>query len=162
MNGGNVSVYHSGDFGPGQPPLDDRTMFQIGSLTKTFTATLLASMVLDGRVKLDQAVQSVAPQGVRIPSYGGQAITFANLAEHNSGLPRLPTNLPGDLNDPYAAYTPALFAQFLSTYTLPQRARSEVRVLQRGRRFARRRASMERRQILRRVVAKQRSQSARA
>ncbi|HEY1429556.1 MAG TPA: serine hydrolase [Candidatus Tumulicola sp.] len=118
VNAGSVNVYRSGDFGPGQPPLDDRTMFQIGSLTKTFTATLLASMVIDGQVKLDQAVQSVAPQGVRIPSYRGQQITFANLAEHNSGLPRLPDNLPVTQNDPYATYTPAMFEQFLSTYTL--------------------------------------------
>jgi D-alanyl-D-alanine-carboxypeptidase/D-alanyl-D-alanine-endopeptidase len=118
VQNGAVSVFHSGDFGPGQPPLDDRTIFQIGSLTKTFTATLLASMVLDGSVKLDQTVQSVAPSGVTIPAYHGQQITFANLAEHNSGLPRLPSNLPGDMADPYAKYTPAMFAQFLSGYQL--------------------------------------------
>jgi D-alanyl-D-alanine-carboxypeptidase/D-alanyl-D-alanine-endopeptidase len=118
VQNGVVSVYRSGDFGPGQPPLDDRTIFQIGSLTKTFTATLLASMVVDGQVKLDQTVQSVAPSGVTIPSYHGQQITFANLAGHNSGLPRLPSNLATDAPNPYAAYTPALFAQFLSGYTL--------------------------------------------
>jgi serine-type D-Ala-D-Ala carboxypeptidase/endopeptidase len=118
IEGGTVSVYRSGDFGPGQPPLDDRTMFQIGSLTKTFTATLLASMVVDGQVKLDEAVQNVAPSGVRIPSYHGQQITFANLAEHNSGIPRLPGNLPPGTADPYASYTPAMFEQFLSGYTL--------------------------------------------
>jgi CubicO group peptidase (beta-lactamase class C family) len=118
VQNGAVSVYRSGDFGPGQPPLDDRTMFQIGSLTKTFTATLLASMVVDGQVKLDAPVQSVAPSGVTIPSYHGQQITFANLAEHNSGLPRLPSNLPADASNPYASYTPALFAQFLSGYAL--------------------------------------------
>jgi D-alanyl-D-alanine-carboxypeptidase/D-alanyl-D-alanine-endopeptidase len=118
LDGSTVTVYRSGDFGPAQPPLDDRTMFQIGSLTKTFTATLLASMVADGRVRLEQAVQTVAPPGVTIPSYHGQQITFANLAEHNSGLPRLPTNLRTDSPDPYATYTPALFEQFLSGYTL--------------------------------------------
>jgi serine-type D-Ala-D-Ala carboxypeptidase/endopeptidase len=118
VQNGTVSIYHSGDFGPGQPPLDDRTIFQIGSLTKTFTATLLASMVLDGSVKLDQSVQSVAPSGVTIPSYHGQQITFANLAEHNSGLPRLPDNLPNVAANPYATYTPAMFAKFLSGYQL--------------------------------------------
>jgi serine-type D-Ala-D-Ala carboxypeptidase/endopeptidase len=118
VDGSTVTVYRSGDFGPAQPPLDDRTMFQIGSLTKTFTATLLASMVVDGRVRLEQAVQIVAPSGVMIPSYHGQQISFANLAEHNSGLPRLPTNLRTDSPDPYATYTPALFEQFLSGYTL--------------------------------------------
>ncbi|MEO7203118.1 MAG: serine hydrolase [Candidatus Tumulicola sp.] len=118
VDGSTITVYRSGDFGPAQPPLDDRTMFQIGSLTKTFTATLLASMVLDGRVRLEQAVQTVAPSGVRIPSYHGQQITFANLGEHNSGLPRLPTNLPSNPADPYATYTPALFEQFLSGYSL--------------------------------------------
>src|SRR5439155_15389920 len=36
---------------------DGKTLFEIGSVTKTFTSTLLAEMVLSGEVKLDQPVK---------------------------------------------------------------------------------------------------------
>ena len=116
-NEGNVSVFHSGDFGPGQPPLDDRTMFQIGSLTKTFTATLLASMVLDGRVKLDQAVQSVAPSGVRIPSYRGQRLRLQISPNTTRGCRDYRRICPAIPATRMRRTRPALFAQFLFGYT---------------------------------------------
>ncbi len=46
---GNVKVYESGDLGEGPPKLDETTIFQIGSVTKTFTTTLLASMASTGK-----------------------------------------------------------------------------------------------------------------
>ena len=49
VNGGQVTTYTGGMSPTG---LDERTEFQIGSITKTFTATLLALMVRDGSVKL--------------------------------------------------------------------------------------------------------------
>lgn len=117
---GRVSVYTAGTLGPGGPPLNEWTEFQIGSITKTLTATLLAQMALQHRVSLDDPIARYLPVGVTAPSYRGKPITLEELAEQNSGLPRLPTNLEvaEDASDPYATYTPAMLDDFLEHYRL--------------------------------------------
>ena len=72
---------------------DLSTPFELGSITKTFTALLLADMTLRGEIGLDDAVESVLPGALKLRDANGAAITFADLATHRSGLPRLPTNL---------------------------------------------------------------------
>ncbi|MBI3540058.1 MAG: beta-lactamase family protein [Candidatus Eisenbacteria bacterium] len=49
-------------------PLDGRTVFEIGSVTKVFTATLLADMARRGEVRLDQPVAELLPKTVHVPS----------------------------------------------------------------------------------------------
>jgi CubicO group peptidase (beta-lactamase class C family) len=63
-------------------------LFEIGSVTKVFTAILLADLSLAGTVALDEPLQALLP-GVRVPVRDGE-ITLAHLATHSSGLPRLP------------------------------------------------------------------------
>ena len=110
-----------GDPGPGQPPLDGNSVFDIGSITKLFTATLLAQMVLNGEVKLDDPVQTFLPPSVRVPARNGRPITLAHLSMHTSGLPRGPTNAgPESGPNPYAEYTVAQMYEFLSSYALPR------------------------------------------
>ncbi len=105
--------------GPGTPAPGERNVFEIGSVTKTFTATLLADMVRRGEVRLDEPVQDLLPAGVRVPERDGQQITLLDLATQSSGLPRLPSNLaPADATNPYADYTEAQLFSFLSGYTL--------------------------------------------
>lgn len=69
---------------------DRRTVFEIGSVTQTFTAFLLARMVERGVMKLDDPLQTWVPPGVTVPTRGGQPITLVQLATHTSGLPREP------------------------------------------------------------------------
>lgn len=69
---------------------DSQTVFEIGSVTKTFTALLLARMVERGVMNLDDPLQKWVPPGVTVPTYQGQQITLAQLATHTSGLPREP------------------------------------------------------------------------
>lgn len=76
------------DLGRPSPPLTD-TIFEIGSVTKVFTATLLAALVEDGAVSLEDPVQGYLPSGVELPTRG-RRITLADLATHTAGLPRLP------------------------------------------------------------------------
>ena len=66
------------------------TIFDIGSLTKTFTAILLADMVKRGIVNLDDPIEKYLPSNVTVPSYNGHKITLEDLATHTSGLPELP------------------------------------------------------------------------
>lgn len=110
-----------GDPGPDAPPLDGESVFEIGSITKVFTATVLADMVQKGQVSLDDPVQRYLPEGVTVPSRSGKVITLGMLAEQNSGLPRLPGNLsPPSMADPYADYAADDLYAFLSSYALPR------------------------------------------
>jgi CubicO group peptidase (beta-lactamase class C family) len=98
---------------------DGDTLFEIGSMTKVFTALLLADMALKGEVALDDPVAKYLPEGATLPGRGGRQITLRNLSMHDSGLPRLPDNMPfGDPEDPYADYTEADMLAFLARHEL--------------------------------------------
>jgi CubicO group peptidase (beta-lactamase class C family) len=98
---------------------DGDTVYEIGSVTKTVTATLLARAVLAGRVTLDTPVAGLLPD-FRIPSRG-RAITLADLATHRSGLPALPSNLRSDGQpNPFGGYDTAKLRAFLAHYELPR------------------------------------------
>ena len=79
-------------------PVDASTQFELGSETKVFTADLLAYLVADGRVSLDDHVQRYAPAGVEVPEWIDQqtgartAITLRDLATHQAGLLDTPPN----------------------------------------------------------------------
>ena len=96
---------------------DANTVFEIGSITKTFTATLLALDVQSGKLEIDQPVAALLP-GFKVPSRNGKPITLLDLADQHSGLPRLPSNLPPAAANPYAAYDGAKLRDFLANYEL--------------------------------------------
>jgi serine-type D-Ala-D-Ala carboxypeptidase/endopeptidase len=73
--------------------VNENTLFDIGSITKTFTTTILADMVKNGTVNLDDPVEKYLPPTVRVPTYNGNKITLEDLATHTSGLPDLPPRL---------------------------------------------------------------------
>src|SRR5437588_859168 len=119
VDGDNSEVVAFGKLDNGAAP-DGDTVYEIGSVTKTFTATLLAQAVLSGRVTLDTPVAQLLPD-FKIPSRGGKEITLGELATQHSGLPRLPSNLlPKDAANPYADYDVAKLKAFLAEYELPR------------------------------------------
>ncbi|WP_378143991.1 serine hydrolase domain-containing protein [Cnuibacter sp. UC19_7] len=73
--------------------VEPTTQFEIGSETKVFTTDLLASLLAEGRVSLDDPVQKYAPAGTTVPvwtdSDTGEVtqITLRDLATHQAGLP---------------------------------------------------------------------------
>jgi D-alanyl-D-alanine-carboxypeptidase/D-alanyl-D-alanine-endopeptidase len=81
-------------------------LFEIGSITKTLTATLLAARVTAGDVTLDDPISRWIDAGVNAD------ITLGQLATHTSGLPRLAPNwrdVDGfHIADPYAGFTETL------------------------------------------------------
>jgi CubicO group peptidase (beta-lactamase class C family) len=102
-------------------PLDGNTVFEIGSVTKVFTALALAEMARRGEVNLADPVAKYLPADVKVPRRGNRQITLEDLAAHTSGLPRMPSNFkPGDPANPYADYTADLLYRFLSSYELPR------------------------------------------
>ncbi|APR75958.1 Penicillin-binding protein AmpH [Minicystis rosea] len=99
----------------GLPP-DARTIWQIGSLSKTFTATLLAQATQRG-LRLDELVQPYAPPGVVLPTYDGDdeplGPRFVDLATHTAGLPLDPRGVP-----PEGGYTTEEMYRYLDRYAL--------------------------------------------
>jgi CubicO group peptidase (beta-lactamase class C family) len=116
---GSRRVLTFGDAGEGARPLSAGSVFEIGSITKTFTGTVLADMVRRGEVKLDDPVGKYMPAGVRVPSLNGRQITLVDLATHTSGLPRLPTGyVPPDPGNPYAQFGAEHLYAFLKGHEL--------------------------------------------
>jgi serine-type D-Ala-D-Ala carboxypeptidase/endopeptidase len=119
VNGDQSEVVVFGRLDNGKAP-DRDTVYEIGSITKTFTATLLAKAALSGRVTLDTAVAQLLPD-FKIPSRTGKEITLGHLATQHSGLPRMPSNLaPKDPSNPYADYDAGKLKAFLAGYELPR------------------------------------------
>jgi CubicO group peptidase (beta-lactamase class C family) len=116
---GSRRVLTFGEAGEGARPLAARSVFEIGSITKTFTGTVLADMVRRGEVRLDDPVANYLPAGVRVPSLGGRRITLLDLATHRSGLPRLPTGyVSPDPGNPYGRYAAKDLYAFLGSHAL--------------------------------------------
>ncbi|NMF86222.1 serine hydrolase domain-containing protein [Nodosilinea sp. P-1105] len=72
---------------PAQPVPTPDTLFEIGSITKVFTALLLADQVNQGVVTLDTPVEALLPSQAPPSS---TSISLQALASHTAGLPRLP------------------------------------------------------------------------
>jgi D-alanyl-D-alanine-carboxypeptidase/D-alanyl-D-alanine-endopeptidase len=67
------------------------TLFEIGSITKIYTALLLADLVRDGALAMDDPVAKHLPADFHLPERDGRPITLADLATHTAGLPRFPS-----------------------------------------------------------------------
>ncbi len=81
------------------------SIFEIGSITKTFTGLILSQLVSQGKVKLSEPVRALLPPGT-VAKPSDPEITLLDLATQRSGLPSLPDNLDLSdvLQDPYANY----------------------------------------------------------
>lgn len=92
------------------------SIFEIGSITKTFTGLVLSQMVEQGKVKFDDPVRELLPAGT-VQKPAGAEITLLDLATQHSGLPRMPDNFkPVDGENPYADYHAANLYAFLATH----------------------------------------------
>jgi CubicO group peptidase (beta-lactamase class C family) len=121
LKDGKVTTYGYGETvkGNGKLPNTDN-FFEIGSITKTFTATILAYYVNQGKIKLSDPVTQFLPDSVAAnPALKG--ITLVSLSNHTSGLPSLPDNFElysKDPLNPYKSYTKASLYAYLKTCKL--------------------------------------------
>ncbi len=108
--------------------VNEHTIYEIGSISKVFTAILLAEEIVQEHMKADDPISGYLPSSVIVPTYkgGGPDITLGHLSDHTSSLPRLPSNLnPADQENPYADFTVEMLYDFLSNYDLPREVGSE-------------------------------------
>jgi CubicO group peptidase (beta-lactamase class C family) len=99
------------------------TVFEIGSITKVFTTSLLAILTADGVLDLSDPVRDLMPSLANLPA----EITLLRLATHTAGLPKMPANLLGSMlrnpRNPYAAYSTADLFRYLAHYKPRKRRR---------------------------------------
>lgn len=101
--------------------VNSKDIYEIGSITKAFTSTLLAQMTLETKVQLEDYIDDY----LSYPIKEKRKITFQSLANHTSGLPRLPDNLdlervPQD--NPYRDYDEGMLKTYLtSLVSIPER-----------------------------------------
>jgi CubicO group peptidase (beta-lactamase class C family) len=108
---GNMSTRHN-------IPVNENTLFNIGSITKTFTTLLLADMVKQGLVNLTDPIERYLPSSVKVPEFNGQKITLEHLATHTSGLPEFPPNLLDNNGNIIESYNANQLYQALSNTKL--------------------------------------------
>jgi CubicO group peptidase (beta-lactamase class C family) len=89
-------------------PVNQNTLFNLGSIWKTVTTLLLADMATQGIVNLNDPIDKYLPANVKVPEFNGTRITLEDLATHTSGLPEWPSNIwlngkVGTLNPHYDA-----------------------------------------------------------
>lgn len=119
---GRISTYNYGESIKGKKQLPRiNTIFEIGSITKTFTSVILAYYVNDGKLSLTDPITKYLPDSIaRNPVL--KNITLLSLSNHTSGLPNLPGNFasqkPYDRLNPYKNYTKQLLYSYLKNCAL--------------------------------------------
>lgn len=102
-------------------PVDEHSVFEIGSITKTFTGIILADRVIKGEMNLDDSLQKYLPEGITAPMRNGESIKLVHLSNHTSSLPRMPDNFnPANPANPFADYSEKQLYDFLGSYELPR------------------------------------------
>jgi CubicO group peptidase (beta-lactamase class C family) len=107
--------------------VDANTLFEIGSITKVFTALLLADMANKREVSLDDPAAKYLPAGHRMPERNGRPITLRDLATHRSGLPRMADDMRAVTHPdgPFADYDEKRLLAFLDRHQMTRDAGSE-------------------------------------
>jgi D-alanyl-D-alanine-carboxypeptidase/D-alanyl-D-alanine-endopeptidase len=109
--------------GPAQVGNDDTvdgdTIFEIGSVSKVFTALALADEAHRGELSLNDPMAKYLPPGTTLPQRGPKPITLVDLGTHMSGLPNMPPNVVvTDFNNPNADMTQDQFLKSVAAYEL--------------------------------------------
>lgn len=104
---------------------NEKTIYEIGSISKVFTSILLADAVVSGKLKLDDPISVVMKELAEKNPSVGNSITFQHLSHHLSGLPVMPSNnTPADPTNPFKGYDRAILTDYM-TSVLPARPPGE-------------------------------------
>jgi len=120
VKNGQSKTYFFGESANGNQTLPTKnSIYEIGSLSKIFTAIILSNLVEEGTITLDQPISLFLPDTLK-KNEDLSKITFQMLANHTSGLPRLPDNLEKvkgySTNDPYKSYDKKALYSYLATF----------------------------------------------
>lgn len=116
-NQGKHAFYTTGYAQPEKKlPFDMQTFFEIGSITKTFTAYVLLNVLNQHTISDTSSILPYLPKEVQA-NKNLEGISFLNLMNHTAGLPRLPENMALVENDlqPYQQYDSKKLFDYLAT-----------------------------------------------
>jgi len=88
IKNGKIYQFHKGQLITGKVP-NENTLYEIASLTKTFTGTLLAQAILDKKLDIDDDIRDYLSGNFPNLEFNEKPITFRHLVTHTSGLPRM-------------------------------------------------------------------------
>lgn len=98
------------------------SIFEIGSITKTFTGLMLAQMAVQGQVRLDEPIRELLPPGT-VAKPEGDEITLVDLSDMHAALPRFPNNLrASDPDNTFGEYDREALYAFLGKHGVAQPA----------------------------------------
>jgi CubicO group peptidase (beta-lactamase class C family) len=116
---GKEYTYHYGEADKTAKQMaDDNTLYEIGSITKTFTGTLLAHAILEKKINLEDDIRKYLPEQYPNLQLKNQPILIKHLANHTSGLVSFPSEdiaaqLGFDATNPYKHYTSDMVLAYL-------------------------------------------------
>jgi CubicO group peptidase (beta-lactamase class C family) len=88
----NDSVIYAKGFGvlsaQSRAPVNERTLFEIGSSSKAFTATLVAMLVSDGKMHWDDKLTQYLPEFRMYDAVANEGVTLRDALSHRSGIAR--------------------------------------------------------------------------
>jgi CubicO group peptidase (beta-lactamase class C family) len=107
-----------------QAPLLEDDVFELGGVTKIFTALLIESLVNEGKLKLNHSINEYLP--IKNPAF--DSCTIFRLLTHSAGLPKYPPgwgSLEQDSQDPYAAFSLSALETFFKGYSSEPNTKNE-------------------------------------
>ncbi len=96
---------------------NENTLFEIGSVTKVFTASLVGILSDEGLMNHDAPLNEYLPKKYRNPKL--KEVTISSLLTHTSGLPKMPTPFgiyEEETDNPYAHYSKQLLLEFYADF----------------------------------------------
>jgi CubicO group peptidase (beta-lactamase class C family) len=113
---GKEYLYHYGEIEKGSnKPVNDQTIFTIGSISKPFTGVMLSQAILEGKLHYDDDIRKYLTGDFPNLEYKGQAVTLKTLVNHTSGIDRFRYNMTPPS---YEAFTPQQWINYFDTYTI--------------------------------------------
>ena len=97
---------------------NNETIYEIGSLSKTFAGTLAAEAVIQNKLNIEEDIQKYLPEDYPNLKYGKQPILIKHLLSHTSGLPNmLPLEANTILENFTSHDTPAKINELYKNYS---------------------------------------------
>lgn len=123
LKDGKQYFYNYGETAKGNQQLpSNKNLYEIGSVTKTFTGIILAKAVTEGKVKLSDPINKYLPKDAAWLVFGSDTAKLVHLSNHTSGLPPLPDNFDmTNMVNPYKDYDETKLLQFLKTAKLQRK-----------------------------------------
>lgn len=103
---------------------DSHSLYEIGSISKTFTAVILAHAINQGKIKLNDDIRKYLSGDYPNLQFNDMPVRIIDLCNHTSGLPGLPENFEDHKgykeSNPYLNYSKEMIGEYLGSFVLDE------------------------------------------